>query len=98
MGKTPAVAAEPHPIAHALTYLAREWSRVPEYVRAWDSRDEEKKLDFVLEWPIREDQLGMLRAWAEHGDLSPPESASHREIEALVACNRPLLQPLLDED
>ncbi|MEX0783238.1 MAG: hypothetical protein WD557_11350 [Dehalococcoidia bacterium] len=71
---------------------------MPEYVRHWPSWDEDKKLDFVLEWPIREDSLAMLRAWAANGDLGPSEVVCHQDIEELVAKNRPLLQPLLDED
>ncbi|MGH2610182.1 MAG: hypothetical protein ACRDHF_13965 [Tepidiformaceae bacterium] len=98
MGRTPAVAADPYRIAHVLQYLQREWSQVPDYVRQWPSWDEDKKLDFVLEWDIREDSLAMLRAWAANGDLSPSEAACHREIEELVTTNRPLIQPLLDED
>lgn len=98
MGNLPVVAAEPHRIEHALTYLRSEWTKVPQYVQDWPTWDEDAKLDFVLEWPMREDQLAMLRSWSAHGDLNADEADCLTEIEHLVAKNRPLLQPLLDED
>src|SRR5437763_1840659 len=52
-----------------LDYLFREWRQVPQIAREWDEWGDHEQLDFVVEWPIREDRLHQLRQWHEQGLL-----------------------------
>ena len=40
-----------------LDYLVREWQRVPKIAEQWDGWQDHEQLNFVVEWPIREDRL-----------------------------------------
>lgn len=92
-------AVTPERIRHSLRWLRDEWeTRVPAYVAAWDSWDEDEKLVFVCEAGIREDSLHSAQKWAKHALLSKEEMAELRCIEEIAERNRKLLQPLLDED
>ena len=82
-------------IDHYLDYLQREWGGVPELAAEWDTWDEDSQLDFVLEWPIREDGLHQLHAWAEQGMLSPGQRTRYDALLSLVAQHRPMLETLL---
>lgn len=92
-------AVTPERIRFSLRWLRDEWdTRVPEYVAAWDSWEEDEKLSFVVEAGIREDSLHSAQGWANQGLLSPDQLAELRCIEEIADKNRKLLQPLLDED
>ncbi len=82
-----------------LSWLEEEWrDRVPEYAEAWERWTEDEKLVFVSEATIRDDRLHQAREWRRQRLLSPAQAKKLQCIEELVAKNRPLLQPLLDED
>lgn len=80
-----------------LAYLEREWRSVPEVAREWDTWEDHEQLDFVVEWPIREDRLGQLRRWAEQGVLTPSQWAQYERLLKLVAKHRPALERLLQD-
>ena len=63
----------------------------------WDSWTEDKRLDFVLEWSIREDRLHSLRKICERGEMSPEQRARFAQLETVVARNRAAIDRLLDE-
>jgi len=78
-----------------LAYLTREWEALPALAAEWPGWQEEDRLDFCLEWPIREDRLAELTEWAEQGALSPQQESRYRRLLALIATYRPLLEELL---
>jgi hypothetical protein len=84
-------------IEHELDYARREWESVPVYLRAWADWDEDERLDFVLEWAIRESSLTVLRAWAANGLLSEQQQERYDDVLCTVAKHRPLIGPLLAE-
>jgi len=81
-----------------LEYLEREWLRLPETERCWGAMEEMERLDFVLEWPIKEDRLAQLDAWVAEGVLTPEQMGRYRELQALVDRHRPIVERLLSED
>ena len=90
---------EPRPgeIDDYLAYLVREWQSIPELAAEWDEWENHEQFDFVIEWPIREDRLHMLRTWAEQGKMTPAQCARYEELLKLVDEHRPTLTRLLEE-
>ncbi|HET8628557.1 MAG TPA: hypothetical protein VFL91_14140 [Thermomicrobiales bacterium] len=70
---------------------------MPDLVGEWEEWEELDRLDFVLEWPIREDHVYQLKQWAAEGLLSPAQRARYDELLRLVERNRPILNDLLAE-
>ncbi len=81
-----------------LDYLCREWEDIPEVAGEWNEWEDHDRLDFVVEWPIREDRLHQLREWLAQGLLTSGQQARYEELLQLIARHRPLLDRLLDED
>ena len=98
---TPRVAPDPQLRARVdryyLDYLFREWQWVPQIAQHWDSWQDHEQLNFVVEWPIREDCLGELQQWAEHGALTPEQGGRYGDLMRLVAEHRPTLERLLED-
>ena len=84
-------------IEHALDYLIREWEAIPEVVSTWDTWDELDRLDFVIEWPIREVQLKQLRQWQGEGQFSAEQLKRFGDLELLIARHRAAVERLLAE-
>jgi len=82
-------------VDRSIDYLAREWEAVPGVAAAWDKWAEEDHLDFVLEWPLREDRLLQLRQFSDEGRLSARQRRRYIELEDLVQRHRPALARLL---
>lgn len=80
-----------------LEYLVREWQSVPGVAQEWTDWSADEQLEFVLEWPIREDRLGQLRQYAEQGLLTPPQRERYEQLLELVAQHRPTVEALLRE-
>ena len=80
-----------------LAYLIRSWSGIPELAAEWPEWDEHSRLSFVMDWPVCEDRLHMLRMWAEQGKMTPAQCARYEELLKLVAEYRPTLVRLLEE-
>ncbi len=78
-----------------LTYLLREWESVPELAAEWGEWEEHEKLDFAIEWPIREDRFQQLREWAAQGFLKPRQRERYERLLRLVEQHRPTLERLL---
>ena len=47
-----------------LDYLFRAWQALPEVAKVWAEWEDHDRLDFVVEWPIREDHFHQLEEWA----------------------------------
>jgi hypothetical protein len=78
-----------------LTYLLDEWQGIPDLAAEWAEWEEHERLDFVLEWPIREDRLHQLRERAAAGQLTPRQQARYEHVLDLERRHRPLLERLL---
>ena len=77
-----------------LAYLRAEWEAVPALAEDWAGWSDMDRVDFALDWPIREDRLGQLEALAHEGRLSPAQQVSYGRLLELVALHRPLLDQL----
>ena len=84
-------------IDHVLAVLTRQWNAIPEVVCTWESWDELDRLDFVLEWPIREMQLKQIRQWQGEGQLSADQMKRFGDLERLIAQHRAAVDRLLAE-
>jgi hypothetical protein len=78
-----------------LAYCLREWGAVPEIAEEWETWNDSDRLEFALEWPIREDRLKQLGGWAKQGLLTTAQRHRYDHLTAVVATHRPLLQQLL---
>jgi hypothetical protein len=84
-------------IDHVLGHLTDQWLAIPEVVSTWETWDELDRLDFVLEWPIREIDLEQLRQWNDEGQLSERQHLRFEELERLVQRHRASVNRLLEE-
>lgn len=78
--------------------LAREreaWESLPAVAREWDEWSEDRRLEFVIEWPRQEDGLEVLEQWAADQRLSARQCSVYGRLLGLVGCNRPLIDSLL---
>ena len=80
-----------------LDYLFVEFRAIPEVAAEWEEWEEPDRLDYVIEWPIREDRLQQLAGWATAGLLTPAQRARYDALLALVAEQRPTIDRLLAE-
>ena|SRR5579864_7444002 len=80
-----------------LAYLLREWQNLPDLAQEWDCWTADEQLDFVVEWPIREDRLQQLQHWAAEGRLTPAQCARYQDLLALIARYRSTLERLFVE-
>ena len=84
-------------IDQSLDYLTMYWTAIPEIAAGWDEREEHDRLDFVIEWPLREDRLRQLRQWEAEGRLAPPQLLRLRELDQLIHRHQPTLDRLLED-
>lgn len=91
---------EPRPgeIDGYLSYLLREWQSIPELAAEWHEWDQHSRFSFVIDWPICEDRLHMLRTWAEQGKMTPTQCDRYHELLTLVNEHRPTLERLLADE
>ena len=87
----------PGRIEHALAYLRNEWEDLPDVAAGWDGWDEASRLHFVVDWPIRESHLALLREWDKHGLLTPEQRARYQSLLTLIDALRPTLERLLND-
>lgn len=80
-----------------LSYLIGEWEAVPGVVEDWAAWSEYDRLDFALEWPIREDRLQQLRGFAEQGLLTSAQRRRYDQLLLVVERRRPTLEALFAE-
>jgi hypothetical protein len=60
--------------------------------------EEHERLDFVLEWTIREDRWLELQRWASQGQFTPAQRARYDALSALIAHHRPIIDRLLADE
>ena len=81
-----------------LRYLTSEWMAVEEAVGEWDAWSDHDRLDFRLEWPIKESYLHILRQHAVRQELSAEQCTAYESLQRLIDRQRPSVQSLLRED
>ncbi len=74
------------------------WSELPQIAEEIAGWDEIERIDFVHEWPLQEMKLERLRGYAGEGDelMTEEQRGRYRELEELVARNRPIIEGLLE--
>ena len=80
-----------------LSYLADEWTSLPEIAAEWDEWEEHDRLDFVLEWPLREDRLLQLERWDAAGQLTATQRGRYAALREFIQRHRPTRDRLLAE-
>ena len=84
-------------IDRSLNYLTASWTTIPEVTSGWDARDELERLDFVMEWQIREDRLTRIQQWNAEGLLSSAQQERLATLQQLIDRHRAALDRLLAE-
>lgn len=84
-------------IDRSLDLLTSEWAAIPELAGRWTAWDEEDRLDFVLEWPLREDRLRLLRQWHAEGRLTETQRRRYDALQALVQQHQETLASLVSD-
>lgn len=84
-------------IDRSLDYLLRNWAAIPEVAAEWDAWDEPDRLDFVIEWPLREDRWRQLERWAADGLLSAAQRGRYAALQELMRRHRATVDGLLAE-
>lgn len=77
-----------------LTYSIKEWGAIPEIADEWNEWSDGDRLEFALEWPIRDDRLAQLTSWAKQGLLGPEQRGRYERLLILVSAQRPTLDRL----
>ncbi len=70
------------------------WEGLPEVERELGTWDLVDQLVFIEEWPIEEDRLGALAAYAARGELTNEQLARYEHVLYVVERHRPLLERL----
>ena len=84
-------------VEHFLSYLTREWNRVPEYAAAFSSWDETRQLAFVHEWDVKESGLRILDEASRRGEMTADQCRRYDALRVLVAKHRPLVERLRED-
>ena len=79
-----------------LEYLSGEWRNVVCAASAWDSWDQETRLDYLNEWPITESYGEVLRDAVSRGQLNAAQTRRYQELLALIDAARPTVDDLLE--
>jgi len=81
-------------IEELLDECSEEWARLPEVEREIAVWDETRALTYLAEWPLHEQHLRMLEAYAADGALTPDERQRLDRLEQLARRHRPIAQRL----
>jgi hypothetical protein len=78
-----------------LSLAIERWAGLPEDELTIDQWDPVDQSIFGAEWPLEEQRLDMLQRYVAEGALTPAQLERYRELQRLVAQNRPVLDRLL---
>ncbi|HEY7065931.1 MAG TPA: hypothetical protein VII06_30945 [Chloroflexota bacterium] len=81
-------------VERLLDRLSDEWGRLPEVAAEIDTWDWADAVVFIEECTLEEDCLRRLEQYVADGALTPGQLARYKQIQALVAQNRPIIQRL----
>jgi len=82
-------------IDHYLAYLTDEWAAIPDLAAEWADWEDHERLDFEVEWPLREDRLRQLRQWSTKGLLTAEQQTRYAGLQGLIERYRSVLERLL---
>lgn len=78
-----------------LSFCIREWEALPDVADEWAEWGDLERLEFAVEWSIREDRLSQLKQYSEQDRFTRPERDRYDRLLMLVAEHRPILDKLL---
>ncbi|HEX5164476.1 MAG TPA: hypothetical protein VFV93_03700 [Thermomicrobiales bacterium] len=78
-----------------LDFLTGEWRNVESVALAWDTLDQEARLDYLNEWPITESYGDVLDDAASHQRLTPDQDIRYQQLQHLIRKLRPTIEHLL---
>lgn len=79
-----------------LDFLTREWRNVSRMASAWDTCDQETRLDYLNEWPITESYGEVLADGMSRKRLTPEQEARYRQLLGLISQSRSTIEDLLE--
>ena len=77
-----------------LTHSFYQWQRLPRVRDEIDSWDLIDQIVFIEEWPLEEQHLRMIEAYAAKGVLTVEQIARLDELKRIVEQNRPIIREL----
>ena len=80
---------------HLLKWAVAAWEGLTEVEQEIDSWDFLDQLVFTEEWPLEEERLRQLAAYAQEGSLTADQRARYECLLKLVEQNRPIIERLL---
>jgi hypothetical protein len=81
-------------IDRLLARAAAGWEELTEVEREIDSWDLMDQLVFIEEWPLEEERLRRLAAYAQAGELTEEQRACYERLLELVERQRPIIERL----
>ncbi|MDI3341070.1 MAG: hypothetical protein QJR03_11135 [Sphaerobacter sp.] len=75
-----------------LDRLIEAWSELPQIVAELDTWDPVDRADYIEGWPRETVRLHRLERYMSEGTPTAEQRARYRELRALIAKNRPLLE------
>lgn len=86
--------AEPVTIDELLVGLEYHWGRLPAVAATFHTLDDLEKIDFLMEWPLQEDDLEELAELMASRTPTPYQRRRYGELLRLVDTNRPIIDAL----
>lgn len=88
------VANKSRSIDSDLDWSLDAWNELPKVAGELPFWEPFERLGYLYEWPLEEERLSELRAYARDGILGPKQADRLRELEGLVEENRPIIEDL----
>lgn len=82
-------------IDELLDNLTYSWRRIPDVATTFSTWDELERLDFIMEWPIQEDDLERLTEPIAAGQITAEQRRRFDALLCLIEENRPMLDRLM---
>jgi hypothetical protein len=86
----------PVTIDELLDGLEFHWTRLPDVAARFSDWDDLERLDFIMEWPLQEDDLQSLSELIAAGSPTAEQRRRFHDLLRVVERNRPFLDRLLD--
>ena len=84
----------PVTIDELLERSLHHWSRLPRVAAEIDMWDELEQIDFLMEWPLQEDDLEELAELLASDTPTPDQRRRYADLLQLVDTNRPIVNAL----
>ena len=84
-------------IEQVLTAALAEWETIESVAQDWQTWDAFSKMQYVADWPVKEDHLQQLQAWSDAGQLIPKQQERFQKLLSTVSQTRPIAERLFHE-